>query len=208
MKSTLSPLQHRVLRALPVTQPPWTLTGGGALCGFHLGHRATEDLDLFFHGQTILGPVVREILATLSALPGTTHTVQTSSAFRRLVYREHGEEDLRIDIVAEPVPQVERPVLTDGILVDTRHEILVNKLCALLSRSEVRDLEDVRALIDAGEDLDRALADAPTKDGGFSPATLAYTLRALPLNQSERLGFDAERLKRFREALTTRLLSA
>jgi hypothetical protein len=28
-------------------QPPWTLTGGGALAGFHTKHRETRDLDLF-----------------------------------------------------------------------------------------------------------------------------------------------------------------
>jgi len=39
----------------------------------------------------------------------------------------------------------------------------------LLERSEIRDLADVKALLDAGGDLDAALRDAPTKDAGFSP---------------------------------------
>lgn len=41
-----------------------------------------------------------------------------------------------VDLVAEPVPCIERPreTLHRGvtILVDTAHEILVNELCALL----------------------------------------------------------------------------
>lgn len=45
----LSPLQWRVLRALATIAPPWTLTGGAALAGVYLGHRATRDLDLFWH---------------------------------------------------------------------------------------------------------------------------------------------------------------
>ncbi len=64
---------------------------------------------------------------------------------------------------------------------DPPHEILVAKLCALLSRSELRDLEDVRALLDSGGDLVRALADAPRKDAGFSPVTLAWVLEQLPI---------------------------
>jgi hypothetical protein len=35
--------------------PPWTLTGGGALAGVHLGHRETRDLDLFRRNRGELG---------------------------------------------------------------------------------------------------------------------------------------------------------
>jgi hypothetical protein len=31
--------------------PHWTLTGGGALAGVHLGHRETRDLDLFWRSR-------------------------------------------------------------------------------------------------------------------------------------------------------------
>jgi phosphoribosyl-dephospho-CoA transferase len=52
------------------------------------------------------------------------------------------------------------------ILVETPHQLLVNKLCALLSRSELRDLVDVRVLIESGLDLTRALADCPARMPG------------------------------------------
>ena len=54
----LSSLQERVLRLLADIEPPWTLTGGAALAGFHTHHRATRDLDLFFRPQAALGTVV------------------------------------------------------------------------------------------------------------------------------------------------------
>lgn len=41
----LSTLQERVLRLLADVEPPWTLTGGAALAGFHTHHRTTRDLD-------------------------------------------------------------------------------------------------------------------------------------------------------------------
>jgi hypothetical protein len=41
--------------------------------------------------------------------------------------------------------------------------------CRVCAALELRDLEDVRALLESGGDLERALADAPLKDGGFSP---------------------------------------
>jgi hypothetical protein len=34
-----SELQWRILRVLADLDPPWVLTGGGALAGFHLKHR-------------------------------------------------------------------------------------------------------------------------------------------------------------------------
>ncbi|NOT29556.1 MAG: hypothetical protein HOP15_03800 [Planctomycetes bacterium] len=45
----MTDLQRRLLRLLAEMKPRWTLTGGGALSGVHLGHRATRDLDLFWH---------------------------------------------------------------------------------------------------------------------------------------------------------------
>jgi hypothetical protein len=47
----LTVLQERALVALGGIEPRWTLTGGGALAGFHTRHRVTRDLDLFFRGQ-------------------------------------------------------------------------------------------------------------------------------------------------------------
>ena len=52
-----------------------------------------------------------------------------------------------IDLVRERVVQMveEKPVI-GGIRARPPEEILANKLCALLSRSEIRDLVDVREL--------------------------------------------------------------
>ena len=56
--------------------------------------------------------------------------------------------------------------LINGIRVDPPQEIMANKLCALLSRSEIRDLVDVRALELAGYRLESALSAAVTKERG------------------------------------------
>lgn len=98
-----------------------------------------------------------------------------------------------------------------SIQIDTAHQILVNKLCALLSRSELRDLVDVRALLDAGGDLSRALADCPMQDAGFSPLTLSWVLGQLPIESlASRLGWPSDRaeaLVRFRDQLVDRILA-
>lgn len=64
----------------------------------------------------------------------------------------------------------------EGVAVDPPEEILANKLCAIVGRLEERDLVDVMALERAGYRVEDALAHAFAKDGGCTPANLAWLL--------------------------------
>lgn len=185
----LSELQARVLQALAGIEPTWTLTGGGALAGFHLGHRTTRDLDLFWHGQTSIADVRRDVLARLRSAGFEVSELRSMDSFAVLQIRQ-GDENVVVDLVAEPVASIEPPqgIEFRGVLifVDSAHEILVNKLCALLHRSELRDLIDIDALLKHGGDLNRALVDAPKKDGGFSALTLGWSLQGWQVAEAAR----------------------
>ena len=119
-----------------------------------------------------------------------------------------------VDLVAEAadslVPPVVHSVGSSKILVDPPRAILAEKLCALLERSEVRDLLDVQALLSSGESLDDAITNAPRRDSGFSPLTLAWVLRDFNVRQLASLaGLDdtaAAELDAFRMELISRLL--
>lgn len=207
MSKRLSGLQARVLAKLAGIEPSWTLTGGAALAGFHLGHRTTRDLDLFWHGRQTVSDVRREVVARLEADGLQVAELRTTPSFCALQVRD-GQQSVVVDLVAEPVPRIEPPEQQSigGVLiaVDSRHEILVNKLCALLHRSEVRDLLDIAALVAAGGDLMRALKDAPRKDGGFSALTLGWSLSNWKVADAARaagLEAHAEELDRFRQHL-------
>lgn len=211
----LSELQVRVLRALAGIEPPWTLSGGGALALAHLKHRATRDVDLFWHGRSLLLDLPEVVERRLTADGLGVARVQTADSFCRLGAC-FGAETTVVDLVATPVALAESPTQVDldgrRIQIDTMHEILVNKLCTLLSRSEVRDLLDIRALLAAGGDLHRALADAPLKDGGFSALTLAWVLRGQNLRaaaRAEKLTAEEEAdLLTYREELIDLLTAA
>ncbi len=88
----------------------------------------------------------------------------------------------------------------------------MNKLTALLSRSELRDLLDVKVLLEAGADLDRALADAPKKDTGFSTLTLAWVLKDFaPGPLARALGWgeaESDEMVSFQQRLVDRLVAA
>ncbi|MDP2307244.1 MAG: nucleotidyl transferase AbiEii/AbiGii toxin family protein [Pseudomonadota bacterium] len=203
----MSPLQRRILDLLAGFDPPWRLTGGAALAGFHLGHRTTRDLDLFFHGRSVLDTIPSEVESTLRAAGLSVRTEREAPGYRRYVVEDPVERTI-VDVVAEPVPAVEPAIeASPGIFVDTRHEILVNKLTALLGRSAIRDLVDVGALLADGGDLDRAIVDAGRKDGGFSPPTLAWLLAQLPVEAlAESSGIDPSPLLELRTALVKHLL--
>jgi hypothetical protein len=210
----LTPLQEDVLHVLAGIVPPWRLAGGAALAAFYTRHRSTRDLDLFWPGESLAALDV-EVRRRLVSAGFSVQVLQRDPAFCRLRVAR-ASEVLVVDLVADPVPAVADP-LEQGfgdarILVDAPHEILVAKLCALLSRSELRDLEDVRALLDGGGDLDRALADAPRKDAGFSPVTLAWVLAQLPVAaMSSALGrtaHESRALEDFRERLVAAVLGA
>jgi hypothetical protein len=120
---------------------------------------------------------------------------------------------VEVDLVADPVPRVEAPDLVSiggaEIEVDAKGEIFANKLNALLSRSELRDLIDVEALMGAGLDLRAGLEAAALKDGAMSAATLAWVMSSLPvaaLAQRERMPeATATGLTRFRDELCAEL---
>ena len=209
----LSSLQVDVLAALTPIVPPWTLTGGAALAAFYTRHRTTRDLDLFWHGRDQLEELPALVTDRLHAAGFAVMAVQTAPAFVRISVAR-GDEMVLVDLVAEPVAAVEPPVSVGlggaVIQVDTAHEILVNKLCALLERSELRDLVDVDALLQAGGDLRAALRAAPAKDAGFSVPTLAWVLRNLAVDamtiSAGMAPVEAERIETIRSRLVKQLV--
>jgi hypothetical protein len=196
-------------------EPAWTLTGGGALVGFHTKHRETRDLDLFFHHRSTLGLAVPDATRLLVDAGYSVMPLRSSATFAQFEVRS-GQESIVVDLVADPTPIAEPsvPMTVDmaTILVETPHQLLVNKLCALLSRSELRDLVDVRALLDAGGDLTRALADCPRQDGGFSPLTFSWAVKSIAIEKLARaLGWDdgkIDSIVRFRDELVDRVVDA
>lgn len=211
----LTDLQTRVLERLAGIRPAWTLTGGGALAGFHTQHRETRGLDLFFRGEPSLGPIVDAVRSRLVDDGLDVAVLRTSSMFSQLDVRD-GPGAVVVDLVADPTPQAEPPRLTalgdTAIFVDTPHQLLVNKLCALLSRSELRDLVDVRELLAHGEDLRRGLEQCPLQDAGFSPLTFGWSMRGLHVDRlGTSLGLSAEQiadLRRFRDDLVELVVEA
>jgi hypothetical protein len=204
--SRLTRLQTEVLEAFFGREQRFYLTGGGALAGYHLGHRETHDLDLF-----TLTPAIEDGLRALRdsarALGASLEEVQTAPEFRRLLL-SRGDESLVVDLVVEHAEQVRPEKPAHGLVrVDPAEEIFANKLCALLGRSEIRDLVDVKALEGLGLSLTDALAAGRRKDGGLTPAQLAWVLSQISIGDDAAIpgGATQRELRLYLDGLIDRL---
>ena len=156
-RSRLTRFQAEILEAFFRQESRFFLTGGGALAGYHLGHRETHDLDIFS-----LSPVmedgVRALRSAATAVGASWQDVRTAPEFRRVLLTR-GDESVIVDLVIEHAQQLRPEKPLHGVVrVDPAEEIFANKLCTLLGRSEIRDLVDVRALEGLGLSLTDALA--------------------------------------------------
>jgi predicted nucleotidyltransferase component of viral defense system len=209
MSSGLDRLQKDLLKAFFAREQRFFLTGGAALVGFYLHHRETLDLDLFTTEDN-LDDGEAALVTAAQEVGGTVERLRTSRDFRRFLIRR-GNESVVADIARDLAPQIdsEKPVL-DGIRIDSTREIMANKLCTLLSRGELRDLVDVKALEKAGLSVEEHLELAAQKDAGLTPGQLAWVLSQLEIGDDALPpgGVSAHELRAYLDNLVQRLSNA
>ncbi len=208
-RGRLSRFQTAVLDGFFAHERGFFLTGGGALAGFHLKHRETTDLDLFTSSADAFERARLALPHLANALGGSLSVLQDAPGFRRVAL-EIKTEALVVDLVRDIGPQLHAKAEIDGIIVDPVEEIFSNKLTTLVSRQEVRDLIDVLELERLGLRVEAFLGEASAKDGGCTPATLAWLLNQwhLPANLRLPAGYQVEQLRRFKEELAERMAIA
>lgn len=205
MTPRLTTLQRDVLAAFFARERGFFLTGGAALAGFLLGHRETHDLDLFTDENRI-EQGERALRSSAEEVGARIEEVETAPDFRRRVLRR-GDESLVVDLVRDRAPQGHGKFDVGAIRIDPAEEILANKLCTLLSRSELRDLVDARALLAAGLPLEPALELAARKDAGLTAAQLGWGLEQIRIGEDARVpgGVTVAELRAFVRDLRDRL---
>lgn len=207
MSSILDRFQWEVVEDFFRREGGFFLTGGAALAGFHLDHRRMpQELDLVTTEDRLVQGG-EALAATAQALGASIEDVQTSPNFRRcLLLRE--DRLLVVDLVRDVRPQLfPMKQVIRGIRVDPPEEILVNKLCVLLSSFDLRDLVDVLALERAGYPIERYIETAALKDGGLTPGQLAWVLSGGRIEEDVRppAGISDVELREYLEDLKSRL---
>lgn len=203
--SRLTPLQAELIERFFEDEDEFWLTGGAALAGYHLGHRATHDIDLFGPADADLIDAARRIEAIAEDLGATVERLRTFPTFVRMLV-SRAEDKCEVDLVRESVSRTAPVELHGRVRLDSLRELAANKLACLVSRTEVRDLVDLEHLAAKGVDLDQAFADAQAKDAGLSPDTLAMSISWIPVEQATELIADEsiDDLTTFRDELVRR----
>ena len=186
----LSALQRDLVRALGQRDCGFFLTGGGVLVGFVLGHRTTDDLDLFTTDDAAMATVDGLARALAAAVGAELEAVQTMPDHRRYLM-SRGDESTRVDFVRDRGVQLLEKSVRDGVAMDSLEEIIANKITTLASRSEIRDIVDLYCLEQAGHRIEDHIDNALRKDAGATPATIAWLLSTLRV--PERVPGDVSR---------------
>jgi len=173
-------LQDRAIARMNTARHEFYLTGGTALSRGYYHHRYSEDLDFFTNDS----PSFQEwrdacfiVLEQASKEEGWHVEIgRKLERFGRIIV--HGAESLKIEFINDVpfrvgIPQP-HPVL--GML-DTRENILANKITALVDRKAPKDVADIYWLCcEDNLDLLEALAGASKKAAGIFPLYVASEL--------------------------------
>lgn len=158
------------------------LTGGSALSIFYLDHRFSYDLDLFTPEKIdwhLLDNEIREISDKI----GASQNVISSSLLHKRYQLKRKDECEIIDFVIEKVPPLHNKNTFGKIKVDTAEEIGVNKICTLVSRSEIKDIIDLYFLSRSNFDIVGHLNDSMKKDSGLNASTLSFILNGIKVKE-------------------------
>ncbi len=136
---TLYPLQDKVLKLIDTIDSPFYLTGGTALSRCYLHHRYSDDLDFFVNNEPHFLKLVDTVLINLNNECKVTVVMRSESYVSLMI-----NGILKVDFVNDVSYRfgtLEKKIIYSK--VDNLENILSNKLSALISRDEPKDVVDI-----------------------------------------------------------------
>lgn len=162
----LTELQERVLGTLFAEEEikrHFYLTGGTALSEFYLNHRYSDDLDIFTHSVEI-SAIERVVEDCLRKKGFNVVRERASPTYRRYLI----DNDLILDVVRDIDWRLGAPELRGNIMIDSKKNIAVNKVCTVYGRLDPKDYVDLFFLLKDGEfDVLELLELGRNKDEGL-----------------------------------------
>lgn len=168
----LYPLQDKVFPLFNDT--PFYLTGGTALSRGYYNHRFSDDLDYFVNYHTDFQRIAEIQIEKLSKIFKNPEIDHKGEYFYRIFV---AEGKLKIEMINDVPAHVGQKV-NHSLLgtIDSKENILANKLNAVIDRSLPKDIVDIYFLLKDGLSLTQALLDVSSKAAGISPLFVAKTL--------------------------------
>ncbi len=177
--SPLYAMQDAVLANLRTVDHGFHLTGGTALARGYYQHRYSEDLDFFSNDRPEFELWRDRCLEVLRQQLPDGHRldiVLRETRFGRAVL--HGPVDLKLEFINDVPSRVGIPWAHPQLgRLDTKENILANKLSALMDRGAPKDVADIFWLCCRDTlDIRQALDDATGKAAGLFPPLVAKRL--------------------------------
>jgi hypothetical protein len=172
----LYPFQDQVIAAINQVDTSFYLTGGTAASRGYLQHRFSDDLDYFVNDDDRFGLWVERIIQALNK-EWQCDVLMKEERFARLNL-SWKDTSLKVEMIND-VPARVGDVQIHSVLgrLDSAGNILANKVTALLSREEPKDLADVWGFCCQKKlSLRDAITDAQSKAAGVFPADLGRVL--------------------------------
>jgi hypothetical protein len=174
----LYPFQDKVLKVIHPLETGFYLTGGTAASRGYLHHRYSDDLDFFVNDQPDFTLWAERVIQALQT--SGDWRLEIVSRYERFVRLNliRPEIALKLEFINDVPARVglvsSHPVLGK---LDSAENILANKLTALLSREEPKDLADIWGLCCRMDlSIEQAISGAQGKATGIFPADLARVL--------------------------------
>ncbi|MBI1865547.1 MAG: nucleotidyl transferase AbiEii/AbiGii toxin family protein, partial [Nitrospirae bacterium] len=168
-KEILSPLQKKVLSVLSSIEESraFHITGGTALGAFYLGHRLSEDIDIFTSDEPLISILAEKIKASLRTAGIQVAEIRNFRSFWEAVLTQNNES-IKIQIGYDSPFTLSDFVEKQGLKIHSLQDIAAGKLLALYGRAEERDFIDIYLLARDGRlSLEEMIDLARKKDPGL-----------------------------------------
>jgi hypothetical protein len=180
----LDPFQEEVLEAFFARETGFFLTGGAALAGYHIHHRAIKSLKLCtLEDRVRVGEAA--LLEVAADVGAKAQRLEAPEAFGKFLLRR-GDDSLVVELEQDLCPQVQpEKTMIGEIRADRPKEITARMLCALSSHFGLGDLVDLRALEIAGYTVEDHIEAAAHRDPEVTPAALVKALSEFEIGDEE-----------------------
>ncbi|MBC8385633.1 MAG: nucleotidyl transferase AbiEii/AbiGii toxin family protein [Candidatus Cloacimonetes bacterium] len=137
--NNLYKIQDEVLSLIFEEPTELYLTGGTCLSRFYYAKRYSLDLDFFANSSNRFHFIIRSLLDKFSARDIPYNTVSETKDFIRLLVRN----DLQVDFINDRVKYAGKVQAKNSYNIDNVYNILANKVTAILSRDNIKDVFDI-----------------------------------------------------------------
>ncbi len=191
-KSTLYPLQDKILKIVNLVDDKFYLTGGTALSRFHYETRYSDDLDFFVHNEKTFIEIVNKIINSFEIENKIKiDVIRKAENFVSVMV----EKILKLDFVndiGKHCGDFESNIIFNRI--DNVQNILANKLTAIFARDEAKDIVDIWTICTHEKiNWPEIYKNSSSKAVGIFPPDVAQRLETFPLSFLETIKWVKEK---------------